>query len=246
MANPMLPLVEMLREVNKEMKSETLRLLILPVMTESIKTNIEKKWGERIPKVGIFGPYPDGGEQILHIVAQKAAKRGYMAIMGSGFYLPSDPTRFHEITELLPPVLGSFLALPPLEFYLYRYILPSLIDKATNNLYPYRTNAYELEGCVERGKPVLGHIINSDMASLTNYCPQLSVDLSSPGIGMECSAKDPNKCQGQAPNRPKCPFIDIVNVPWVAKQWFMLESQWILVGLGNIDKIDVYLDRFLK
>jgi hypothetical protein len=238
----MLPLTEMLREINKQMKNVITRMIITKLTAEAIKLNIEKNFG-KFPKIGIFGPYPNGGEIILHTVARKVASKCFMAIMGSGFYLPKDPINFHEIAELFPPTVRSLLEMPFFESLLYKEILPSLIEGSTNNLRSSRTNLLELEGCSECSVPTLGYIVDSEVSNLKKDCPLLSPW----GKGAwHCIATLEKPCPWQSPSKPPCPFSDVDNVPLIVKRFFMVEEGWFLVALEDIDSIDKPLDDFLK
>jgi hypothetical protein len=237
------PIVQMLRELNKDMRRETFKLLILPLMVQLIRTHIKNKFGD-LQIVAVFGPYADN-EAILHYIAQKIATKGSLAIMGRGFYHPKDQTKFYEITELLPPMINDLLGLPMLQFFLYRYIIPSVVDKSTINLYPIRTNAYELEGCFEKGLPLLGYIIDGRVAKTGKDCPYLTSDCTSEGTAQMCESHDWTKCPAKAPNPPTCPFHDIADIPLVQKQWFMTEPKWSLASVSNLDKIDGYLQELL-
>jgi len=243
--NSDIPFIEILRELNRDLKRETVKMIVLPLMSHAIREHIEKEWGTNL-RVGAFGPYTNSGEETLHVISQKTAHKGSIAIMGLGFYHPDNPTAFHEITELLPGIIKIFLPLQTVEFHFYRYILPSIVDKATIHLSLIRTAAYELEGCFEMERPVLGYIIDVKVRPTNNDCPYLTTKEINDGFGQECTASDPRKCPKKAPNPSSCPFYDIVDVPWIIKKWFMANSDWSLIALNDIDSIDPYLDRFLS
>jgi len=237
------PITEILQKMNRDLINPTTKMLFLPMVSSYAVDFISKKFGE-VQKIGVFGPFPNGGEQILHIIAQKIAGRGFMAIMGNGFYLPESPTIFHPITEMLPQAIINLMPLPIMEFYIYRYLLPSVIHKATMNLYPVRTTAYELEGCLEEKKPVLGYVINSLVVRRNDDCPFLQIESSNSLIGKEC-IPIVKSCPKQAPNPPHCSFSDIVDIPFVQKQWFWFMPDWRMIAMNEIDRIDFYLDSFL-
>lgn len=234
-----------LRKTQNELLDDIFEIIIIRVLRRIINTYIRHKWGH-IPKIGLFGPYGDEGEKILYSIAQEVSKRGYLTIMGRGFYLPENPDVLYELTELFPSLLNTFLESPKAMYYLYRHILPSIIDKAIDNLYPIRTNAYELEGCFQYGKPVIGFIINEEVKPRPNDCELLIQNVSQNGIGKECTAIDDSQCRIHSQqNTMNCSFYNLINIPLVQKIWFLTIEEWRLIALNNLQKIDEYLDTFL-
>jgi len=171
--------------------------------------------------------------------------------MGVGFYHPEKPFTFHEIPELLPPLVVSLLPVPEFQFLFYRSILPAVVDKATSNLsFPLRSTHYELEGLHEESfrrsgrLPVLGYVIAPNISQASN-CPYVKNHTENKG-GLECNLKDPFKCPLKAQKPPFCIFYDIVKIPLIVMHFFMTESSWRIVALDNLERIDFYLDSFLK
>lgn len=246
MAMQGIPLIEMLRELNKELKRSTVQTLIIPIVINLTRLYIEKHWGKDPRRVAVLGPYINEGERTLHIVAQKCAQRGHIAIMGVGFYHPTDPTTFHELPELLPSIVNKLLPLPEFKYLFYRHILPALVDKATMNLsHPLRTALLELEGLHDQDVPLLGYVADKRVSPTSKDCPYLDKNTTNEDFGCKCTADNPDECPLRTPNPPKCPFYNIVKIPLIVKQFFIMKPRWVLVAMNNLDKIDFYFDSFL-
>jgi len=233
-----------LKKVDRDLRDEIFQVIILKKIRDLINFYIESKYG-RVPKVGVFGPYADEGEEVLHYIGQEVSSRGYLAILGRGFYLPNEPDDFYELTELLPPLLDTFLTSIRMSYYLYRYILPSILDRAVDNLYPLRTNVYELEGCYEYQVPVLGFIMDGRIEIEQNECEFIMLDDSPIGISKECIATSESQCKGVHSTGLSCPFYHIADIPLVQKLWFLTLEEWKFIALSYFEKITFYLDIFL-
>jgi hypothetical protein len=234
--------IDVVKETVNAMKDSAIKQLIFGAVKEAVQLHVEKNWGH-ICRIAVFGSYADGGEAELHILARKIASQGFMAISGFGFYLPNDPN-LHEAIELYPPFTRGLLESPFFGLYLYRHIMPEIIAGATNNLSTLRTNLFELEGCMELSKPVLGYIISPHITEFKSTCANLVV------IGdhrvMECRSSINEPCPKRVENRPVCPFNDIVDLPLVIKNQFAFEDTWVLIALDNINSIDCSLKNFLS
>lgn len=234
--------LDVVKETVNVMKDSTIKQLVFGVVKEAVQLHVEKNWGN-ICRIAVFGSYTDGGEAELHILARKIASQGFMAISGFGFYLPNDPN-LHEAVELYPPFTRGLLESPFFGLYLYRNIMPEIIAGATNNLSTLRTNLFELEGCMELSKPVLGYIISPKVTGFKSTCANLVV-IGDHGV-MECRSSINDLCPKRAENRSVCPFNDIVDLPLVVKNQFAFEDNWVLIAIDNINSIDQPLKKFIS
>jgi hypothetical protein len=233
-----------LRKLKADIKEEIYTHIIVGELCDTIKTYIEDKWNRTL-KVVVFGSYEDGGEELLLEIAQKIARRGFIGITGSGFFLPSKPDTFHELAELFPEVANWFFESKKSQFYLFRCLLPYIGDFAVDKLYPIRTNAYELEGCFEYKKPVMGFICDGRVTQEDKECSFLEFDTSKNGLGKECKANDETDCKENYHTNLHCPFYHIINIPLVQKIWFLTIKEWKLIAVNKLEKLEDYLDKFL-
>ena len=240
------PISEMLRDVLGYIKDETKRLVFLPIIRGYIRLNIRSNINSDGPIIGVFGPYEDGGDVHLHAVCQKIATRGCIAIAGEGYYHPSAPNTLEPLTRTFPDPVEFFLTLDDSPFFLYRYLMPSIIDGATVKLYPPRSQIYELAGCVEREVPILGYLHDDRITPIpTNKCSHLQENVNGSMVNLRCTATSYGNCPGNAPNPPGCPFLDVYDVPWIQKRWFIESPRRIMFAFNELDALDRYLDEVI-
>jgi len=192
-------------------------------------------------RVGVFGPYEDEGEDILHQVAQKISEKGYAPIMGFGYYQPNKPDELCEIAELLPPMVRDILGLDAMQNYFLANILPSLVSMGTFNMMPIKAQYVELLGCFRKRLPILGYVITEEISRGKEDCPHLKLKSAN---ASRCVAPDTKSCPSEAARIPFCPFLRPVRVPWTYRIMFLNRPKNELVALKSVN--DLFLDDFLK
>jgi len=172
----------------------------------------------------------------------KISEKGYAAIMGFGYYLPSKPNELHEIAEILLPLVRDILGLDVMQDYFLVNILPSLVSKGTFNLIPIKAQYAELLGCNKKGSPLFGYVITEEVTRGKKDCPYLDTNYSDSSV---CTAPDPKSCPSEATNIPFCPFISLEKIPWTYRRMFLSNPSNKLVSTKNVDNLDSFLDDFL-
>jgi hypothetical protein len=158
-------------------------------------------------RIGVFGAYAQGGQEVIHGVAKEISGLGYTAVTGRGYYLPYKPDDVHPISDFVPPIVRTFLeSLARARVLTYDYIfcdlLPRVCSKVAINL-GIPTGGGQLiewQSSVQSHIPVLGFVIRDEIARepLEN-CDHLSLK----GKFAECLAPASSYCQRQR----FCPFL---------------------------------------
>ncbi|MFQ6056239.1 MAG: hypothetical protein ACE5J9_07980 [Methanosarcinales archaeon] len=115
-----------------------------------------KKIGSKESRVGVFGPYPEGGEKVIMKVAKMVSELKFAAITGRGFFLPRQPKVFHSIRELIPPYAHKARKVIPDHIIFHEF--PRLVSKGIFFENEERGQLVELQGCLAYEIPVLGFI----------------------------------------------------------------------------------------
>jgi len=259
-------LVSILKDVKNNLNRSIIQLIILPLLISETRKHFALTYGapaaptptpggtgpavgggggptvKRPLIIGVFGPYGDGGQQHLEVIGQKVSSLGCMAISG-GFVYPPHDLNVRLLADVFSPEVNDFITILDREDFLYRDFLPTLIDGATVRLIPIRSNAYELEGCIDNRKPILGYVISSDLKEDLKNCHYVDTILNTPYIIQKCKATDKAQCLGNSSKPPKCPFAEI---PWFMKLWFIETPSNILAAINQTDAIDPLLDLLIK
>lgn len=200
----------------------------------------DQKIGPRETRIGVFGPYPEGGEKIINEIAKIVSKHGSAAITGKGFYIANEPGRFHVIDEIMPQMIGKIKLLVGDRRFFYHF--PRLVNKAIFNMHIERTQVVELQGCYDFKIPMMGFIRHEDIGhQKKNKCNFLTVKNSY----SECIVPSRDLCIHEVIPRLFCPFYDSVDIPWSSKQLFLTEENR-LVAIEKMSAIETILKEFIS
>lgn len=201
----------------------------------------KQKIGPRKIRVGVFGPYPGKGKEIIMQVAKYVSDMGFAPITGDGFYLPNNSSDFHDIEELSHPAITELFDLPDVPQYQYYHVLPRLTRKAIFLMNDERGQTIELIGCFDARIPVLGYIVHN----ITTYGDLDCVFLANKSEISACTVRDHISCLGNARKRPRCPFYDSVDISWMTKQLFLRRKQNALVAVKRVQDLRPILGNFI-
>lgn len=190
---------------------------------------------------GVFGPYPEGGREVIQWVAKKLSSLGAVALTGDGYYLPNDPDTLHPLAEVSPPIIREMFKDPRIPEYKYFYIFPQLVSKAAFYMNDERGQTHELMGCHEALIPFIGFIIHKNITIGDQDCGYLRRR----NGYVECVVPETALCSGRMPRRPFCPFYDSVNISWLVKQLFLEKRggtrQNRLIAVQSIENLEPML-----
>jgi hypothetical protein len=237
MSDEIREITEMLREHIPQAVPKVHRAL-LKMAFQGVEPTLETKIGPKTNRIWVFGPYPNGGREILQKVAKKVAKFGYSALTGFGFYSEGKPEKFYPLSAVLPPPVLSVIKIIP--SYTYLHELPLLGAMAVFYQNQERAQVHELIGCYDYRIPSFGFIIHPKIRQSNN-----SAYLADHGTWVECSAYDKSLCGHLIFPERFCPFFDSVRMPWTSLQLF-LEKNNRMVAVTELKHIDKPLESFLR
>jgi len=211
---------------------------IIAVFQEDLaKQNI----GPRKSRIGAFGPYPGINKEIIMEVARYVSDFGFASITGDGFYLPNNESDFHDIKEISHPAIIELFNLEDVPQYNYYRVLPRLVQKAIFLMNEERGQTVELIGCFEERIPVLGFIVHN----ITTYGDLDCIYLSKKGEISSCTVRDHLSCPGIALKRPRCPFYDSIDIPWLFKELFLRRKANALIAVKRVQDLRPVIKNFI-
>jgi len=203
--------------------------------------------GPRSNRIGVFGPYPSGGREILDQIAKMVSSLGFSAIAGFGYYLPNDPDDIHKLEGISPKSIRaifrakmSSLGGDTIPEYLFYKVIPRLVWKAIFFMNESRGQIPELFGCAEERIPSMGFIMADEISRAEANCPYLFLN----STYAECTVPDKILCAGDAINQPFCPFYHSVNIPWLFKEIFLREGNR-LIATTELENLRPLLQEWL-
>ena len=232
--------IEELRRFFDKVWPEVLRKVI-KIITVFHEERAKRKISPRKIRVGVFGPYPGINKEIIMQVARYVSDFGFASITGDGFYLPNNSSDFHDIKEISPQVITELFDLPDVPQYLYYYVLPRLARRAIFFMNDERGQTIELIGCFDARIPVLGFIVHN----ITTYGDSDCIYLLKRGNISACTVPDHLSCLGNARKRPRCPFYDSINIPWLSKQLFLRRKTSVLVAVKRVQDLRPVINNFI-
>ena len=214
---------------------------VINVITVFHEEIAKQKIGPRKIRIGVFGPYPGINKAMIMQVARHVSDFGFASITGDGFYLPHNSSDFYDIKEISHPAITELFDLPDVPQYHYYRVLPYLVQKAIFLMNDERGQTIELIGCFDRRIPVLGFIVHN----ITAYGDSDCIYLSKRGEISACTVRDHLSCLGNARERPRCPFYDSINIPWLSKQLFLRRKTSHLVAVKRVQDLRPIINNFI-
>jgi len=192
-------------------------------------------------RIGVFGPYPKKGKEIILNIARKISECNYGAMTGMGFYAQNCPDKLHNLDELmLPMALKALKAFDVPDYIKFRHF-PKLVCKAVHHLSAVRGQRNEAEGCFSIGIPMMGFIMDRQVSRTPkNYCQYLV----NYGVYFECMCPSEKFCFYPT-MKVFCPFYDYVDIPWDVKQLFINEKNR-LVAVSNMKSVYYVIEECIK
>jgi hypothetical protein len=166
--------------------------------------------GVKSTRIGVFGPYPDEGTDVVLKVAQMVAEQGFNAITGLGTYTRDNPNELVGLLDNLPTHLRKARKVIPDRVLFHE--LAQLVSKAIFFENDERGQYEELTGCCEYKVSSLAFIRHRKIFS-RSHCEFLEDKESY----TECSVSEPTLCPHMSKNH-FCPFYDSINLPWFSKE----------------------------
>ena len=197
----------------------------------------DKNFGPKEKRIGVFGPYPNGGREIIDKVAKMVCSCNFIAITADGFYLPEDCGVLQNINEIINlPVRGIQELLPGHIFFRH---FPRIVDKAIFFENDERGQVTELYGCHDYNIPCLGFIIHEKLRNKTNC-----LFLRRKRDYSICDATSEQLCYHNFQNI-FCPFYDSINIPWFSKQLFF-ENENQLIAVKKLENLRPAIEEFIS
>ncbi len=205
----------------------------------SINSRLSSTVGPIDRRVGVFGPYPREGTDVILTVAQLVSELGYNAITGLGTYRQNDPTNLLSFMDFFPSHTRKIKSVIPDRILFHE--LPRLTSKAIFYENDERGQFVELSACSEYKIPALGFIRDEQISKKTRCNFLLDNDVFS-----ECAVKDTALCLHDS-DSPFCPFYDSVDIPWFSKEILISkENGNRLVAVKRISTLRKIVEDFLK
>lgn len=180
-------------------------------------------------RVGVFGPYPGEGKEIILSIARRISESGFGAVTGLGFFAPNQPDRLHRLQELMTLSTARALEQFNIPDYIWYRHFPKLVCKAVHHLSVVRGQRNEAEGCFSAGIRMMGVVLSKKISRKKKYCNYLS----NCGGYSECMCPNDKFCfyptLKARDTRLVCPFYDYVDIPWGVKQLFINERNRLVV-----------------
>ena len=197
----------------------------------------DKKCGPKERRIGVFGPYPNGGRKIIDNVAKILCEFGFVSITADGFYLPNNCDVFYNINEIMNNPVHMIKNLLPGHIFFYHF--PRLVEKAIFFENDERGQVIELNGCHDHNIPCLGFILHKKFFNHNN-CIFLKLKN---GYSL-CDATSKQLCYHKG--LPMfCPFYDSINIPWFTKQIFFTDENH-LVATENLEDLKPAIKEFIS
>lgn len=197
----------------------------------------DKKFGPKTRRIGVFGPYPDGGKEIIESVAKIVCESGLVAVTADGIFSPNQGIVFHNINEIMPIPVRKVRSLLPGRIFFYHF--PRLVEKAIFFENDERGQVAELYGCHAFNIPCLGFIIHEKLWN-DNNC----VFLEFKDVYSICEAINEELCYHEVLGL-FCPFYDSINIPWFSKELFLTEENQ-LVATKNLEDLKIAINEFIS
>lgn len=197
----------------------------------------DKKCGPKERRIGVFGPYPNGGREIIDSTAKMVCELGFIAITADGFYLPNQCDIFHNIDEIMPSPIHKVKSMLPGRIFFHHF--PRLVEKAIFYENDERGQVAELYGCHAFYIPCLGFIIHDKFWN-ENNC----IFLSFKDVYSICETVSEELCYHDL-LRPFCPFYESINIPWFSKELFLTDENQ-LVATKNLEDLKPALEEFVS
>jgi hypothetical protein len=199
---------------------------------------LDKSLGPKSTRIGVFGPYPKGGSQIILSVAKIVSELGYNAVTGLGTFAKNNPNNLVGLMDAVPNHAKKIRSAIPDRVVFHE--LPRLVSKAVIFENDERGQYEELSGCFEHKTPSLG-FIRHRIISKSGNCEFL-VDK---GPFAECYVSEPTLCARQSKNG-FCPFCDSVDIPWFTKEMLLAKDHGNrLIAVKSIGTLRTVIKGFL-
>jgi len=207
---------------------------------------IESQLPSTLQKIGVFGPFSSKDNRNVREIASYLVKNNCIAITSEGYYLPEAPKKIVKLEDILPyDFLKSSEKIPQLDWFIYSNVMPSIVDKAVIQLFPIRSNMYELEGCKLYSKQVMGYLSNEKVVSHVDECPWTNVVIENKRMMKECVCSHILTCPMNSSRNVNCIFHNPVPIPAIIRNWFIEDHQWKFYSMNDFSQIFSILESFI-
>lgn len=132
---------------------------------------LDKQLGPRSSRIGVFGPYPKEGTQVILKVAQMVSEMRFNAVTGLGAYEKNRPDRLFALMDYFPNHAKKVKKIIPDRVLFHE--ITRLVSKAVFFENDERGQYEELKGCLDYKVPSLGFVRHGKILG-TSTCEYLS------------------------------------------------------------------------
>ncbi len=213
------------------------RALCLPLIG-AMRLVLDKQLGPKSSRIGVFGPYPKGGTQVILKVAQMVSEMGFNVVTGLGAYEKNRPDRLFALMDYFPNHAKKVKKIIPDRVLFHE--ITRLVSKAVFFENDERGQYEELKGCLNYKVPSLGFVRHSKILGVPS-CEYL-VDKKT---YTECMVAEASLCTHETGNH-YCPFYDAIDVPWFTKEILLCKEYGNrFVAVRNLPALKKVIREFL-